>query len=82
MICSCLAAEGERSKWAGTDNEPCCDWPGPSIAWLSGQPFSAASGLLTGEAWPAGEAWPVGEAAIGWRAEGCLGDAARWPFGE
>ncbi len=38
MICSCLAADGERSKWEETDmglvtgKELCCDWLGPSIA--------------------------------------------------
>lgn len=37
MICSCLAAEGERSKWEETDRglvtdkELCWDWPVPSI---------------------------------------------------
>lgn len=37
MICSCLAADGERSKWDEadmalvTDKEPCWDWLGPSI---------------------------------------------------
>lgn len=37
MICSCLAAEGDRSKWEETDmglvagKEPCWDWPGPSM---------------------------------------------------
>lgn len=39
MICSCLAADGERSKWEEADtglvtgNELCRDWlEGPSIA--------------------------------------------------
>ena len=82
MIWSCLAADGVRSKreeadmGLDTDKEPCWDWPGPSMAWVSAQLFSPASGLLMGDA------WQTGAAAIGWRAEVCRGGAALWPFGE
>lgn len=75
MICSCLAAEGERSRCEETDmglvtgKELCCDWLGPCIV------FSPASGLLMGQA------WLLGAAAIGWREVG-LGDGALCPFGE
>lgn len=56
MICSCLAADGERSKWEEADtglvadNDPCWDWPGPSKVLVNGQLFIPASGRLTGEA--------------------------------
>lgn len=77
MICSCLAAEGEHSKWEGTDKglatgkELRWDWPDPNTVWANGQLFSPASGLLTGDA------WLVGAAAIGWGVEVCRGAAAR-----
>lgn len=73
MICSCLAADGGGSKWdmgLFTGSEPCCDWLVPSMVWDNGQLFSPASGLLMGDAWLAGAA------AMGCRAEDCLGDAA------
>lgn len=56
MICSCLAADGVRSKWDETDmwlvtdRELCWDWLGPSRVCVNGQFFSPASGLLMGEA--------------------------------
>lgn len=37
MICSCRAADGERSNWEEadmglvTDKEPCCDGAGPRM---------------------------------------------------
>lgn len=55
MICSCLAADGKRSKSGGvlTGREPRCDWLPPSTVWDNGQVFGPANGL------------PAREAAIG-----------------
>lgn len=86
MICSCLAADGERSKRGNADtgvgvdtgSEPRCDWPEPSRGRASGQ---LLSGLLAAGAWPAG----LGAAAMGCSTEVCRcggGGAVLWPFGE
>lgn len=57
MICSCLAADGERSRkeeeadmGLATDSELCWDWLDASMVWVNGQLLSPASGLLVGEA--------------------------------
>lgn len=79
MICSCLAADGERSKrgdadegvGVATDSEPRWDWPELTRGRAGGQ---LPIGLLIIGAGPAG----LGPAKF----EVCRSGATRWPFGE
>lgn len=79
MICSCLAADGERSKRGDADtgvatgNEPRWDWLSKGRA--GGQ---LRIGRLAIGGWLVG----VGAAVMGCKLEVCRCGAALWPFGE